>query len=135
MQHLVRVIAYSNMTPQTPLKGPISGRRGISEYALRRMAKHEAITTSKGAATSAMRKGVTERPMEKDISKSISLKRTQAFKHGTSVYRLKKGIRDEETADTDETTSVSRLRINRLVLPKLPPIMQQKPPHDPYGDI
>lgn len=120
------------------------------------MMKRAKLLPPKNIAKSAAHEGVVERPMDKGISKLLEIRRAQAKGKGTSVYRLKKTKEEEEEEmraeqrassvfrlrrgeeeDEDaQTTSVGRLRADRLQLAQLPPgALQKKPKKPTYGDL
>lgn len=120
-----------------------------------RMMKRARLLPAKNIAKSAAHEGVVERPMDKGISKLLEIRRAQAKGKGTSVYRLKKTKEEEEEelraeqrassvfrlnrGEEDEeaqTTSVGRLRADRLQLAQLPPdALRKKPKKTTYGDL
>ncbi|OGL73164.1 hypothetical protein A3E39_01505 [Candidatus Uhrbacteria bacterium RIFCSPHIGHO2_12_FULL_60_25] len=88
-----------------------------------RLAKIAQLRSQKPAAKSAAHEGVVERPMDKQISKILQMKREQSRQSGTSVYR----IRENEDL---KSSSVARTQspINDLPLVRLPQgIVKPKP--------
>lgn len=81
-----------------------------------------------------MHAGVVERPMDKQISKILQMKRDQLKQRGSSVYRLRERGEDDEQALYEEDlrgTSAARTKtpLGDLPLVRLPPgILRPKPP-------
>ena len=80
----------------------------------------------KDVAKSAAHEGVVARPMDKQISKILQMKRAQAKQHGSSVYRMREREEDDEQALYEEElrgTSAARIKspLGDLPLVRLPP--------------
>jgi hypothetical protein len=94
------------------------------------MLQRQRVLGNKATAKSAAHEGVVERPMDKNLSKLLEIRRAQKIGRGTSVVRLN----EKETEEKDaETTSVGRMKVDRLQLNRLKPIPNSKKPD--YGDL
>jgi hypothetical protein len=132
-------------------KTPKAGAGKIPTHVEKRIKQRELLRSSGNTAKSAAHEGVTERPMDKGLSKMLEIARAQRFGRGTSVSRLKKTREEEEEylrkqqgssvfrlnegndEENEETTSVGRLRIDRLQLTQ--PKSVPKPKKPTYGDL
>lgn len=98
-----------------------------------RMTKIAALRSIKDVAKSAAHEGVVVRPMDKQISKILQMKRAQAKQHGSSVYRIREREADDEQALYEEElrgTSAARMKtpLGNLPLVRLPPgVLKPKP--------
>ncbi len=84
----------------------------------------------KDAAKSAAHEGVVARPMDKQISKILQMKRDQLKQRGTSVHRIRENEDDPLYEEDLKSGSVARTRsrFGDLPLVRLPPgILKSKP--------
>jgi hypothetical protein len=124
---------------------------GLSKADLRR-AKIARVFTAKPAARSAAHEGVSERPMDKNLSKSLAIKRAQKTGRGTSVFRIKTKEEEEQELEASrgtsafrlnksredeeaEASSVAKLRPDRLQFSNLNLGKIKKPKKPLYGDL
>lgn len=105
---------------------PVS--RGM-QRAQERLAKIQSLRTT-DAAKSAAHEGVVARPMDKQISKILQMKRDQLKQRGTSVHRIRENEEDPLYEEDLKSGSVARTRsdLGGLPLVRLPPgILKPKP--------